>query len=75
MIELPAPDEACPGCGSWNATPIVHGLPTAQAVEAADRGEIVLAGCRVSRASRAWRCRECGTRFGIPPMLRARADG
>jgi hypothetical protein len=59
----------CPYCGSPDATPIVYGLPTAESSDAAERGEIILAGCRFSDDSPAWEGRRCHDRFGIPSML------
>ncbi|MGY1738144.1 hypothetical protein [Geodermatophilus sp. SYSU D00684] len=37
---------SCPDCaGSPRAVPLVVGLPSAEAFDASDRGEVVLGGC------------------------------
>lgn len=58
----PAP--ACPSCAALSARRILRGYPTAEAQEAVARGEVVHAGCFVSRDDPAWRCRECEHEFG-----------
>ena len=50
---------ACPRCGSFGALEIVYGLPTGEAVEAAERGEIALGGCVIGEESPDYVCRTC----------------
>ena len=55
----------CPRCGV-RAVPILFGLPTFEAFEAADRGEIVLGGCLVVEGDEtAFACTgyDCGLQF------------
>jgi len=51
-IDLPP---ACPTC-SAAAVPILYGLPVSEAVDAAERGLLVLGGCIVADDSPQWRC-------------------
>lgn len=46
--------------------PILHGLPSFEAFEAADRGEVVLGGCLVTDDDPEFACTgfDCGLRFG-----------
>ena len=50
----------CPRCGSAESTRILYGLPTHEAFEAAQRGEISLGGCIVGPESPDYECRGCG---------------
>jgi hypothetical protein len=52
-------DMACPRCGSTQVVRIVYGLPTAKTVASANRGEIKLGGCCVSRYSPRLYCKDC----------------
>jgi len=54
----------CPRCGA-RAIPILHGMPTLEAFEAADRGEIALGGCVVTDEDPDFACTgfDCGLRF------------
>ncbi|SMO99730.1 hypothetical protein SAMN06273567_11858 [Geodermatophilus aquaeductus] len=44
--------------------PYVVGLPSAETFEAAERGEVVLAGCVLSEPMPDWACPRCGTPLG-----------
>jgi hypothetical protein len=55
----------CPKCRSNNTIPIVYGMPGPELVEAAERGEVALAGCIVSHFDPSWTCKACGNQFGI----------
>ena len=55
---------ACPTCGSQDRVPILYGLPTQEASERADRGEILLGGCIFDDRDPRWKCRVCGTEWG-----------
>ena len=35
----------CPKCGSKDYIPILHGYPSPEAIEKAEKGELILAGC------------------------------
>lgn len=50
----------CPRCGSAEAVPILYGMPTGDAFEAAERGEIALGGCVVGEEAPELLCRGCG---------------
>jgi hypothetical protein len=56
---------ACPRCGG-RAVPVLHGLPSLEAFEATDRGEILLVGCLVTDDDPDFACTgfDCGLRFG-----------
>jgi ribosomal protein L37E len=58
-------DVRCPRCGT-RAIPILRGLPSAAAFEAADRGEIYLGGCAVTGEDPDFACTgfDCGLHFG-----------
>lgn len=55
----------CPRCGA-RAIPILRGLPSLEAFEAADRGEIALGGCVVTDDDLNFACTgfDCGLQFG-----------
>ena len=44
---MPWPDERCPRCDAADPVPILYGMPTGEAGQAAARGELVLGGCAV----------------------------
>ena len=50
----------CPSCGGHSVVPIVYGLPTPEAMEAAARGEFELGGCIIDDLNATRRCRDCG---------------
>lgn len=43
--------------------PIVYGLPSSQAFEVEERGEIVLGGCLIEEDAPTRACKECGARW------------
>lgn len=47
MNSTPKAATACPSCGSLSTVPIVYGLPSADDLGRAQRGEFVLGGCLV----------------------------
>jgi hypothetical protein len=53
-------DDACPKGGQHDPIRIAYGFPSGDMFEAADRGEIVLGGCLISRSSPTTSCRKCG---------------
>ena len=54
------PDERCPRCGAADPAPILYGMPTVEADQAAARGELVLGGCAVGPNAPDRQCRACG---------------
>ncbi len=55
----------CPGCArSISPQPVGYGYPDLELADAAERGEIYLAGCIVYRDFPSHRCRECGIGLG-----------
>jgi hypothetical protein len=56
---------ACPVCSSPDVVPVVHGKPSSSLLEAADRGEVVLAGCVVGDEVPSHACRNCSARFAL----------
>ncbi len=59
MAPMPRPDERCPRCGAADSVPILYGMPTDEADQAA-RGDLVLGGCAVGPGSPDRQCRACG---------------
>jgi hypothetical protein len=57
----------CPDCpGAPLGVPLVWGLPSPEAFEAADGGELVLAGCLMEPGpTPRWACPECRQRLGL----------
>ncbi len=53
----------CPRCGQ-RGTPIVYGDPTVDAVEQAQRGELILAGCLVQAGAPTHACPRCQHQWG-----------
>lgn len=56
--------ETCPSCGESRRLPILYGMPTWEAAQAAERGELVLAGCIIEPGAPIWRCSACATEWG-----------
>jgi hypothetical protein len=52
--------EHCVICGSAALIPILYGMPTSNAFAAAQRGELVIAGCDLHDEVPTARCRDCG---------------
>jgi hypothetical protein len=53
----------CPACGGRDWIPVLWGLPSSEAIESFEAGEIALGGCCPPedwRASDYWACRTCG---------------
>ena len=58
-LRKPNPGQ-CPKCGRSDAVvSIVYGYPTFETQQAADRGEISLAGCEVGDIDPRYTCRRC----------------
>ncbi len=53
----------CPRCGQ-QGLPIVYGNPTLDAVEQAQRGELILAGCLVQAGAPTHACQRCQHEWG-----------
>ena len=51
---------SCPRCEARRPLPIVRGKPHAIGLRMAERGELVLGGCRVAEDDPAWTCPACG---------------
>jgi hypothetical protein len=49
----------CSECGSANVIPIIYGKPGQELIEKAERGEVKLGGCVVSRESPYNYCKDC----------------
>lgn len=63
--------ERCPECGSDRIAPVVYGLPTSEAGDMAQRGEVFIGGC--TPMGREWGCTECQYQFpgrsqGLEPI-------
>lgn len=58
------PKKKCPACGANDTVKILYGMPTYEAFEASERGEISLGGCCISDNSPRWHCKACGQNFG-----------
>ena len=57
----------CPFCGG-KAVPILYGMPTFDAFQRAERGELAIGGCILSDDAPAWQCAE-GHEFGALTRL------
>ena len=53
----------CEVCGQTTVLNILYGKPTNEALEAAERNEIILGGCCISDDSPDWQCSKCGQRY------------
>jgi hypothetical protein len=51
---------SCPNCRCDEVIPIVYGLPGAELLDAADRGEVKLGGCVIADGFPTLACRACG---------------
>jgi hypothetical protein len=60
--DLPRSQSAvCPHCRKpLKLVPIVYGYPAPETFDAADRGELVVAGCLVGDNDPQWACASCG---------------
>lgn len=60
-----SPTAPCPACAG-TAVPLVYGFPDGATAEAADRGELALAGCTLPLLDEPpadWECGSCQHRF------------
>lgn len=55
----------CPACGAIAGVRIVYGLPSIEAFEAEQRGEIVLGGCVLEEDAATHACTACGQRWRV----------
>lgn len=54
----------CPKCGTSDAIPVIYGLPTPEAEERAQRGELILGGCCVHEGhDPEWFCESCENKW------------
>lgn len=58
------PKKKCPACGSTDTVKILYGMPTYEAFEAVERGEISLGGCCILHNNPTRHCKACGQDFG-----------
>lgn len=56
-------ERTCPACGSTQLVKILYGMPTGEALEASQRGEIGLGGCVIMPYSPDRACRRCKQHF------------
>lgn len=63
------PKKKCPACGSTETVKILYGMPTYEAFQAAERGEIALGGCCVTEWDPSRHCKKCGQDFGGGDLL------
>ncbi len=61
----------CPDCHSRYIVPILYGYPSAEAVAAARRGELLIGGLNIDADNPRWSCRSCGRRFSLGDVSRA----
>ena len=54
----------CPDCHATDVLPILYGYPSADAIEAAARGELLIGNSSDADNPR-WGCRSCGRRFSM----------
>jgi hypothetical protein len=52
--------QKCPECGELAVRPILYGMPTPSAFEAAERGEFIIGGCCIFPGQADKRCTACG---------------
>lgn len=55
----------CPQCHQKTGVDILYGMPTIEAFEQAERGEIVLGGCCAESDSPERQCTACGHQWRI----------
>ena len=69
--------DPCPKCGHSDlVVPIVYGYPTNEAMEAAERGEVILGGCEVGDIDPRCLCHRCQIyfRFQRPELARGEVE-
>ena len=59
----------CPVCKERRGVDILYGMPTPEASEAAERGELAIGGCCVPDESPERRCLACGHKWRIKPYV------
>lgn len=55
----------CPSCKAKEGVTIEYGMPSEEAFEASQRGEIALGGCCIDDDSPERRCLKCGHEWNI----------
>ena len=53
----------CPQCGSSQIIPVHYGKPCDENIKKAERGEIILAGCRRPNNPPKYACKKCKKRI------------
>lgn len=61
ILKVVKETQICPHCGVDAVIPILYGMPTPSAMEAAERGEKLLAGCLVEGDDPQLACRHCAS--------------
>lgn len=51
--------ECCPACHSERVREILYGYPLPDAMDAANRGELVIGGCEIDESNPSWQCLDC----------------
>lgn len=51
--------DRCPACHSERVREILYGYPLPDAMDAANRDELVLGGCEIDESNPSWRCLDC----------------
>lgn len=64
----------CPGCKAKEGVNIEYGMPSYEAFEASQRGEIALGGCVIGENDPERRCLKCGHEWHIKRRLSLASD-
>ena len=65
MAERRPKKEVCPRCGQRTVVDVLYGMPTHDAFEAAERGELILGGCVIVGDDPSRGCTSCGWPGGV----------
>lgn len=60
--------QQCPDCGSTRILEILYGLPTLEAFERSERGELMLGGCCIYPDSPDFFCKACHHEWRVAPV-------
>ena len=61
-VKLTDKPDTCPQCGG-KIVDIVYGEPTAETMDAVERGEVMLGGCCITEDAPEWQCVRCGQHY------------
>lgn len=64
----------CPSCHHQAGVPILYGMPSGEAAQMSERGEIALGGCEIDVEGAERKCTNCGHEWRIRRLVKSELD-